>query len=203
MKAKVLSTNRRSDEYLSTIGLIGDVVWQGQSAVSGRRGYGLRFEGIKNPSSVNGRFYYYPDQIELLEEEEMKEFDWNEYKVAECLRPGVAETQSFAIAKADIEKGKDFIKPYGITETNEVLHILRAVEISEVSDYAIPVPKAELKAAFDMAPYEARLARRAKKAKLKKQMDARVKEIQSTQLYELLAKDDKTLADLLKEYAEV
>ena len=206
MKARVeqlLGPHRDSSKYHDTVHLTGVVDWQGHK--KGWPLYGVIFEELKNPAGKNGRFYYTKSELALFEEEEdMKKFDWNDYKVAQCILNGLAVTDTFAIANQDAEKIKaeSFGSPRGVTMGNRIVNITRVVEGTDLAKYDLPTPREELKAVFDLAPYEARQKRREKKAELKKQMDQRVKEIQSTQIYEMLAEKDETLAALLKEFTE-
>lgn len=208
MKARVEQLlGKHSDwpTYRDTVHLTGVVDWQGRR--NGVPLYGLIFEELENPTGKNGRFYYTECELALFEEEEdMKEFDWADYKVASCIVEDKPETQNFAIANFDVENvraiGGD---AYGVTEDNKVVNIIAIVDGQDFHqrEHAGPAPKEELKAVFNGGPYKSRQERRKRKAELKKQMDQRVKEIQSTQIYEMLAEKDETLADMLKAFKEV
>ena len=202
---RLLGPHRVVSTYHDTVHLTGVVDWQGR-----RKGvplYGVIFEELKNPAGKNGRFYYTECELALFEEEEdMKEFDWTDYKVASCIIEDKPETQNFAIANFDVENvraiGGD---AYGVTENNKVVNIVAVLDGQDFHqrEHAGSAPKEELKAVFNGGPYRARQERRKRKAELKKQMDQRVKEIQSTQIYEMLAEKDETLADMLKAFKEV
>lgn len=208
MKARVeqlLGPHSESSIYHDTVHLTGVVDWQGIR--EGAPLYGLIFEELKNPAGKNGRFYYTECELALFEEEEdMKEFDWSDYKVASCIVKDKPETQNFAIANADVENvraiGGD---AYGVTENNRVVNIVTILDGLDLHQHrgVGSAPKEELKAVFNGAPYRIRQERRKKKAELKKQMDQRVKEIQSTQIYEMLAEKDEALAGMLKAFKEV
>lgn len=208
MKARVeqlLGRHSESSTYRDTVHLTGVVDWRGHK--KGVPLYGLIFEELENPAGKNGRFYYTECELALFEEEEdMKEFDWSDYKVASCIIEDKPETQNFAIANADVEAvraiGGD---AYGVTETNRVVNIITILDGPDLHQHERvgSAPKEELKAVFNGAPYRIRQERRKKKAELKKQMDQRVKEIQSTQIYEMLAEKDEALADMLKAFKEV
>ena len=200
-------THRKSSTYPATLDLIGVVDWRG--CKDGVPLYGVVFEEIKNPSGTNGIFYYTESELILFEEEEdmgetkKMDFDWSQYKVARCLFNDGPKEYAFAIANGDAEKIKDFRKARGVTNKDQIVQVIHTVSAQQARELELETPYAELKAVFDLGPYEARKERRAKKAKIKKQMDERVKEIQSTQLYELLAEKDETLACLLREHTEV
>ena len=208
MKARVeqlLGRHSESSTYRDTVHLTGVVDWQGRK--KGVPLYGLIFEELENPAGKNSRFYYTECELALFEEEEdMKEFDWADYKVASCIIEDKPETQNFAIANVDVENvraiGGD---AYGVTEGNRVVNIVTIVDGQDLHKHerAGSAPKEELRAVFNGAPYRARQERRKKKAELKKQMDQRVKEIQATQIYEMLAEKDEALADMLKAFKEV
>lgn len=208
MKARVeqlLDPHCNISTYRDTLHLTGVVDWRGRR--NGWPAYGVIFEELKNPVGKNGRFYYTERELALIEEEEdMKEFDWNDYKVACCIIEDKPDTQNFAIANFDVENvraiGGD---AYGVTENNAVVNIITIVDGPDLHKHerAGSAPREELKAVFNGAPYKARQERRKRKAELKKQMDQRVKEIQSTQIYEMLAEKDEALADMLKAFKEV
>lgn len=208
MKARVeqlLGRHSESSTYRDTVHLTGVVDWRG--CKKGVPLYGLIFEELENPAGKNGRFYYTECELAIFEEEEdMKEFDWADYKVASCIVKDKPETQNFAIANFDVENvraiGGD---AYGVTENNRVVNIIAIVDGQDFHqrEHAGSAPREELKAVFNGGPYKARQERRKRKAELKKQMDQRVKEIQSTQIYETLAEKDETLADMLKAFKEV
>lgn len=208
MRARVeqlLGPHRGSSKYHDTVHLTGVVDWQGRR--NGWPVYGVIFEELKNPAGKNGRFYYTESELALIEEEEdMKEFDWADYKVACCIIEGKPDTQNFAIANFDVENARAIGgEAYGVTEDNKVVNIITILDGPTLHQHegAGPAPREELKAVFNGAPYRARQERRKKKAELKKQMDQRVKEIQSTQIYEMLAEKDEALADMLKAFKEV
>lgn len=199
-------THRKSSTYPATLNLTGVVDWRGRK--DGVPLYGVVFEEIKNPAGTNGRFYYTESELILFGEEDMEEtkkmdFDWSHYRVARCLFNDGPKEYTFAVANGDAEKIKDFRKARGVTNKDQIVQVIHIVSAQQARELELETPYAELKAVFDLGPYEARKERRAKKAKIKKQIDERVKEIQSTQLYELLAEKDETLACLLREYTEV
>ncbi|MDY5287623.1 MAG: hypothetical protein SPH11_07720 [Lentihominibacter sp.] len=199
-------THRKSSTYPATLDLIGVVDWRGRK--DGVPLYGVVFEEIKNPAGTNGRFYYTESELILFGEEDLEEtkkldFDWSHYRVARCFFNDGPKEYSFAITNGDAEKIKDLRKARGVTNKDQIVQVIHTVSAQQAKELELEIPYAELKAVFDLGPYEARKERRAKKAKIKKQMDERVKEIQSTQLYELLAEKDETLACLLREYTEV
>lgn len=55
----------------------------------------------------------------------------------------------------------------------------------------------------DMSAYEDRKARAKRRAELKGKMEAKVKELQETAIFEMLAKEDAGLAEMLKEFKEL
>lgn len=206
MRAKVLCTHNTGNQYQRTVGLIGKIDWEGFKQGNTKM-YGLVFEEIARSNNTNDRFYYQENELAIFEEEEdMKEFDWTDYKVASCIVEDKPETQNFAIANFDVENvraiGGD---AYGVTENNRVVNIITIVDGQDFHqrEHAGSAPREELKAVFNGGPYKARQERRKRKAELKKQMDQRVKEIQSTQIYEMLAEKDEALADMLKAFKEV
>lgn len=56
---------------------------------------------------------------------------------------------------------------------------------------------------IDMTVYNDRKARAKRKAELKGKMEAKVKKLQETAIFEMLAKKDEELAEMLKEFKEL
>ena len=56
---------------------------------------------------------------------------------------------------------------------------------------------------IDMTAYNDRKARAKRKAEIKSKMEAKVKELQETAIFEMLAKEDAGLAEMLKEFKEL
>ena len=56
---------------------------------------------------------------------------------------------------------------------------------------------------IDMTAYNDRKARAKRRAELKGKMEAKVKELQETAIFEMLAKEDAGLAEMLKEFKEL
>jgi hypothetical protein len=61
----------------------------------------------------------------------------------------------------------------------------------------------EIVSVVDTSAFEKRKAQREARAKLKKEMDKRVSELQETALYELLAEKDPALAAMLADYKKI
>lgn len=56
---------------------------------------------------------------------------------------------------------------------------------------------------IDMTAYNDRKARAKRRAELKGRMEAKVRELQETAIFEMLAKEDARLAEMLKEFKEL
>ena len=65
------------------------------------------------------------------------------------------------------------------------------------------MPTCELKGVFDETPYLNRKSNREMKKKLKKQMDQRIEELKTIEIYNLFAENDDTLKQILNEYNEI
>lgn len=81
------------------------------------------------------------------------------------------------------------------------------VNVAEVQEYVTkPYTEAVAKwviSKVDLKAHKQRVARERKLMKIKEQMDARKQELQDIQLYEFLAAQDDSMADLLNEYKEL
>jgi len=105
---------------------------------------------------------------------------------------------SYALYEPDVAVG-DIV----VVKTGH--HGLALAEVVEIEpETASPVQFGrQVVAKVDFTAYNERVQRAKHTAKLKKAMDAKVKELQSTALYELLAEKDPDLRAMLEEYKAI
>ena len=92
---------------------------------------------------------------------------------------------SFAIHKDDVIKLSEFSTPVGITNTNGAVDIVEVLSFEEARQNGWTMPTCELKGVFDETPYLNRKSNREMKKKLKKQMDQRIEELKTIEIYNL------------------
>ena len=84
-----------------------------------------------------------------------------------------------------------------VKSLNHGLGLARVVEIIDQNDLALV---REIAAKVDMQDYDFRVAARKDAAELKAKMQERAKKLQDIALYQMLAKDDPEMQDLLNRY---
>lgn len=110
---------------------------------------------------------------------------------------------SFAIHKSDVVKLSEYSTPVGITNSNGAVDIAEVLSFEEARQNGWMMPTCELKGVFDETPYLNRKKNREAKKKLKKQMDKRIEELKTIEVYNLFAEKDDTLKQILNEYNEI
>lgn len=173
-------------------GCVGEIVYMSGLA-SGR--VGVKISGHINPNSKYGCFWFDVDQFELLESEEKVMLP--NYKTASIrfLNGNTDSTFHYALYDAEVKPGDTVVVKTG----HHGLSVAEVVEIDAGNAASVKFGR-EIVARVDFSAYEARKDRAKKIAELKRQMDAKVEELQQEAIYEMLAEQDAGLAKLLADY---
>lgn len=114
----------------------------------------------------------------------------------------------FPYATYNVNKQYEFIahEPYEkgnlvVADSTNGLGVAKIVEVHP--DNPGEKAKRHIACKIDLTNYQRYQAIEKQRAALRKQMDARVKCLQETSLYETMAAHDSALADLLQEYREL
>lgn len=117
------------------------------------------------------------------------------FRVAGCIYPDSVNSYAFALYEDDIAVGDKVV----VRNSGGVLQIVEIESIGEMSKDRVK-NGCEVICKIDMAAYEARKAKAAQIHELKKEMDAKVAQLQAVALYELMAEKDPSLKTLLAEF---
>lgn len=158
---------------------------------------GIKIDDCYNIRSKNGYFWFSKDKIKVLESEN---YDMNSEKFLVAgikFQDGTNTDKEYFYALYDESIGVDDLV---VVKTGH--HGLALAKVSSIGKYEANVVQCgrEIVTKVDMSAYEERVNKRESIKKLKMEMDKKVKELQAVAIYELLAKEDETLATLLKEY---
>lgn len=191
MKVKVVSGDKYGTKYVGKTGVI-------ENTSCGNTAFGIRLAGYENPKSSKGLFWFSVDEIEFIESEEnvMLSRDENFVVAGVKFLDGTNKDKEYFYALFDEYYVGDLV----VVQTGH--HGLALAEITSVgwTDKERVKCSREIIARVDMEAFYARQEKRKVLAQLKKDMDKKVKELQETALYELLAEKDSTLASMLEEY---
>ena len=160
---------------------------------------GVKIDGLENQASKYGAYWFALSDVQIIESEEM--YMPNEYKTASIqFLDGTNHGTLYTYALYDEGIVADDLV---VVKTGH--HGLALAKVVEVSpEIAAPVKYGrQIAAKVDLSAYEARVQRAKRLSKLKQEMDAKVKELQSTALYELLAEKDPALGAMLAEYKSI
>lgn len=168
--------------------------------ISGNR-IGVALEGKHNKLSGYGVFWFDQDELNFVNETDNKEeyFMDNNYKKvkAKYLNESISKRELVFAAYEPFE-----VNDYVVVKSGH--HGFVVAKVTAVENVEPPVQYGrEIICKVDMSAYEDRKARAKRKAELKGKMEAKVKELQETAIFEMLAKEDAGLAEMLKEFKEL
>ena len=160
---------------------------------------GIRIDGCKNTASKYGAFWFDVSHVQIIESEETvmaKDYKIASVKFLDGTNHGTLYT--YALYDEGVQAGDTVVVKTGH-------HGFALAEVVEIApEVAAPVKYGrQIAAKVDFTAYNERTQRTKRLAKLKQDMDAKVKELQSTALYELLAEKDPALSAMLAEYKSI
>lgn len=193
-KVKIIATSKYGEKYIGKTGVI-------ENTSCGSTCLGVRIAGCSNPKSSVGLFWFDIDEIEFIEKEESIMLNQNENFMVAGVKflEGTNKDKEYFYALFDEYDVGDLV----VVQTGH--HGLALAEISSVgwSDKERVKCSREIITRVDMTAFFQRQEKRKALTRLKKDMDKKVKELQETALYELLAEKDPTLADMLAKYKQL
>ena len=186
----------RTTRLLGEIG-IARTTYPGSSSIP------VEFKNNYNTASSRGYYYFKRNELELVDdennmEENNMEFVTNYINVArvQFLSDGSPSNYKYVNFDPELQVGDTCIAKYNVSAYG----VAKVVEILDDADVKTD---REIVARVDMSAYNQRVANRTKAAELKAKMEERAKQLQDVALYQLLAKDDSAMMDLLKEYQAI
>lgn len=173
-----------------------------------RSGYGssipVRIDGCFNTRSSYGYYYFTPSELKKINDstDEIKEEIMP--KITNYLNIATVKTRGgrdYRCANFDLDIQPGDIVVFAPFNTPSDLTVAEVVEINDRDDDSRF--DSEIVSKVDDSAYRDRRKSRAEAAKLKKEMEARAKQLQDVALYQMLAKDDPDMAALLQKYLEL
>lgn len=168
--------------------------------ISGNR-IGVALEGKHNKLSGYGIFWFDQDELNFVSGTNNKE----EYIMDKNYTMVKAKYLDTSISKRDIIFAA--YEPYEVNDyvvVNSGHHGFVVAQVTAVENVEGSVQYGrEIICKVDMTAYNDRKARAKRRAELRDKMEAKVKELQETAIFEMLAKEDAGLAEMLKEFKEL
>lgn len=157
----------------------------------------VKVDGYSNTRSSYGCFYFTQKQLELLKED--TNIMEGNYRIADVqFIEGANKNEVYAYACYDLSICVDDICV--VKSAHHGFGIAKVVRIREKTNEEII---REIVCKVDFTAYDKRVSDRAKQAELKKLMADRASKLQELSMYELLAKSDPEMAELLNKYKEI
>lgn len=163
----------------------------------------VRLDGLENPNSDYGYFYFEPQYLALVTDNNLEENN-----MAINVDNITGYTQAIKIKFVDDSRPCGYVyasfepelKVGDLVVVKPAHHdiaLARVDEILEGTDYEI---KREVICKVDTSAYSQRVKLRNQAAELKAKMQERARQLQDIALYQMLAKDDPAMQALLDEY---
>lgn len=178
------------------VGRIGTVRTDAGSNVS------VVFKEVRNPRSGYGCFYFKPSDLVAVDENgnEIKE-EKNMPKITNYLNAVkiqfINDSSPCNCVYANFDPD---IQPGNLCVVKPAHHDMTLARVVEILDDKPIELQREIVAKVWMEDYDNRVAMRAKAAEIKAKMEARAKQLQDIALYQMLAKEDSEMAQMLEEY---
>lgn len=167
------------------------------------RGYedsvAVRIDGIDNPRSQYGAFWFRENEIEIVESEEtIMNGNYVTAEVAFLNGTNTDKTYRYALYDSAIQPEDIVVVQTG----HHGLAVARVVSTDGEPNGPVSHGR-EIVCKVDMSAYEERKARAVQLVELKARMDSKVKQLQKAAVYEMLAEKDPELAAMLQTYKEL
>ena len=193
-KVKIIDGSKYGSKYIGKTGVI-------ENTSCGNTAFGVRIKDCENPRSSVGLFWFSEDEIEFIEREESIMLNPNENFMAAGVKflDGNNKDKEYFYALFEEFCVGDLV----VVQTGH--HGLALAEIVSLgwTDKERVKCSREIVSRVDMKAFCDRQEKRKAMAQLKKDMDKKVKELQETALYEMLAEKDPALAAMLAEYKQL
>lgn len=179
------------------VGLIGTVRTDSGSNVS------VGFKEVRNHRSGYGCFYFRPSDLVAVDENgnEIKKENENMPKITNYLNAVkiqfIGDSSPCNCVYANFDPG---IQPGNLCVVKPAHHDMTLARVVKILDDKPVELQREVVAKVWTDEYDNRVAMRAKAAEIKAKMEARAKQLQDIALYQMLAKEDLEMADMLNEY---
>ena len=161
----------------------------------------VTLDGIRNPNSSYGSFYFTPGELEIIDmKEKVMQNITNYLNIAKVqfIDNNTTNPKTYDYANFDPHLCVGDICM--VKTANHGFGLAKVMEIVDQNDIATP---REVVASIDTSAYDERVAKRDKAAELKVKMQERVKQLQDIALYKMMAENDSTMSELLNEYQAV
>lgn len=178
------------------VGLIGTVRSESGKSIS------VIFDTVQNERSSYGCFYFKVTELELMDEpnNEIME-EKNMPKITNYFNAVtvqfIGDVNPCPCVYANFDEG---LKVGDLCVVKPAHHELALARVAKIIDKNAIELQREIVAKVYTDDYDFRVEMRNKAAELKAKMEARAKQLQDIALYQMLAKDDPDMADLLERY---
>lgn len=198
-RVRVVKPGHYSEKAVGRLGVIKSF-WSKDSV-------GVELDGISNKSSKYDHFYFELCELEFVDSDdaaaENHEKENNMDKIENYLNVAVVKFLDHSASQArtyDYANFEPDLAPGDLCVVMSAHHGMGLAEVVEIKPNTGAALRREIVTKVDAAPYTARVEQRQKAAELKAKMEERAKQLQDLSLYQLLAKDDAEMAELLRAY---
>lgn len=199
-RVKVVKCDSYSRQnFVGTLG----IVIQSRYDLWGKIEIGL--DGEFNSKSATGNFYFKPYELEVVNETNTDNLEENIMEnITNYLNiVRVEYVDDKKVSNCNYANFDDTIKKGDMVVVNAPYTGFELATVIEVVDRNDVETDKEVVCKVDTTAYDARVENRAKAAELKAKMKERAKQLQDIALYQMLAKDDPAMLELLSQYQAI
>ena len=194
VRVKVVKNSRYSHKKHDLIGKFGTVKSLNGALIA------VELDNISNPMSGYGWYYLKPHELLIVDDVNIKEEN-NMANITNYLNAVkikfIGDDRPCSYIYANFDHNVQVNDLCVVKPAHHDFALARIVEVIDKNDLETP---REVVARVDMMEYDYRVGTRAKAAELKTKMQERAKQLQDIALYQMLAKDDPAMLELLNEY---
>lgn len=157
---------------------------------------GVRIKDHYNDRSKTGLFWFDEDEVEIIESEDKFTMFEDFVVVGVKFLDGSNTDKEYFYALYEWVEVGDLV----VVQTGH--HGIALAKVSSIGEGAKDMVKhgREVISRVDVSAYKSRVDRRTEIARLKAEMDKKVKELQEVAIYEMLAEKDPSLASMLSDF---
>lgn len=195
-RVRITYANRKS-RYYETLNAIGTI-----KNTSSVKEFGILLDDFTNPASNKGLFWYRINEFEFLEN---KSEDNNMGKLTGYEKVAVIKQGYSDYYFALYDEWTRYIpgSKVVVSGDNELKTISEIITLEEASQRFKGNITSEVITLVDTSAYDKRVAKRKAAEELKKSMDKAIREMQEVDKYEMYAKQNPALKDMLDQYKKL
>lgn len=189
---------RRKQKYHKTLGVCGTI----QNTNSGKE-FGILLDDMWNDASSTGVWWFEECEFKILDKEESEETNMKltGFNKVAVITQGCGGTYYYALYDEAINAGDEVL--VSGTAAGKLHRIDEVISVEDIANRFSKDITAEVICKVDMSAYDKRVADRKEAEKIKNEMNRIIKQMDEVNKYEMYAKNNPELAEMLSKYKDL